>query len=917
MATTGYIDPRDVDFEHVQEYLVKPPMVAGRLADRIVADAIVGSHHRQPIVADTPCKDPGSDAFSFDRIARDLSRQLLSAQLETPYTLCIDGEWGVGKSSLARLVFYHLSSRQAFQRKTLPIWIDTSLIDGTERVLEFFCDQVRSVAVDLSRRLTAKGKSRNELLDGPLLPAALFSADAPISESSARKTCRVLRSDAHLWQKEWGQRPDVGWKVPDLQELLTSIRFGLLGRGGLSRIVLFVDDLDRCRPDVIMRILDLHRTLLEIWGVALVYPMNASVVESVVESHFISHGSPPTRIVGNLFARVFSEQASEFLEKMLFRRVRPPELTDENVSSWLTTLLPEGAFFGGLDTFLKDGYFGNPRYIKRFASTVHTLSDFLQEVDEHNPVWGGLKRLPNKNIAMQVLTKTAAFAMAERYSGFYESVRKPDPGQLIACELSAFDGSPLPCVLVDPQSRTPFQSAMVGPRELVDFLKTGPRLSEYPDAVNSAIMAVEMVLPPSVLRWRTPMRLEAPDLDGLAEEVKTTRVSQRDRDNVSEVIARWTEALGEDVEVPKGITSFVQSFVPDSAVEVFLASSMQPVVPSLVLQADSIASAGKLREATWLLFAASLHPEVDGADVDAFASIVNTLDRDNDRTAIADLCSQRFADDDDMMLTVSILLVRSEDNESIANGLQIALRIMGVTEEEIKNPNLRLKDKFDEKAYLKAFLASTDALSALERYDDGLALASAAIKTNTGSVRSAVIRNLARGLVCLGRKEEAIPVYNAAIISEKDDGRSCLWLSYRLEDNSVERLRCLLAAFARDNDDSTFAERIGICLHNREERTRATPWLELAVAMKPFNSDYRIVLAQNLQATVGFVESQKARDTDYIPTPDDATLRDQASEAHRQLIVSIVAGGPIEFQGTVLFDPQNPPAWIEGILGTD
>jgi hypothetical protein len=75
---------------------------AGAKLDRVVGEEILkGGLHG----VDRPCCSETADAFGFCVLAKDLFSAMTAETLETPFTLCIDGLWGAGKSSLARLIY--------------------------------------------------------------------------------------------------------------------------------------------------------------------------------------------------------------------------------------------------------------------------------------------------------------------------------------------------------------------------------------------------------------------------------------------------------------------------------------------------------------------------------------------------------------------------------------------------------------------------------------------------------------------------------------------------------------------------------------------------------------------------------------------------------------------------------------------
>lgn len=282
-------EARDMHRKQFLERLNLPYDAAGRLLDRLAKDIIVENAASGMHASDQPCR-PKEDAFGFQVLAEDIFATMTHDSLQTPYTLCIDGEWGVGKSSLAKFLHAYFRRESIMRKGYFSFWIDTSLIDGADRVLPFLADRTLAEALQLAKRILTD--TRPAFGEGIEPLGALFLAvDDNAAQRDGKKLAAKLRQDATQWHDEWESACGKDWSLDEFQRLISSIRYGLLGRGGLSRLVWFIDDLDRCSAAVIMRMLDIHRTLLEQWGVALVYPMHMEIVISVVRKHFLEQGA--------------------------------------------------------------------------------------------------------------------------------------------------------------------------------------------------------------------------------------------------------------------------------------------------------------------------------------------------------------------------------------------------------------------------------------------------------------------------------------------------------------------------------------------------------------------------------------------------------------------------------------------------
>lgn len=880
---------------------------AGAQIDRVLRDEVTKKGLRW---VDTPCQSEDEDAFEFTKLAENLFGTMSGDSLETPYTLCIDGQWGAGKSSLARILYSKFLEDSIIQRGFLPVWIDSSLMIDKGSVLQLFADTTLQQAILLAQRiLTSPGqKGKFDEHVAPLLPVTQLCGKGG-KASDETKLQSVLRNDANSWLKEWQNQEGTPWNVPRFRKLVASIRHGLLGRGGLSRIVWFVDDLDRCRSEVILTTLDIQRSLLEQWGAMLVYPMNVSIVAAVIEKHFLVQGNVTSTRHIDPYEDVYVEQAWTYLEKMFFRRVRPPEPTESHLNKWLKKLLPPDAFFDGLAEFMRDAYFGNPRYIKRFATSVKYLCE-RYAVAAKDDTWEGLLSLNDNSLGVKLIAKVAAFALAENYRPFYEPVRKPDPRQLITSEINAFAGDPLPCVVLEGEVREFVEAPVPGPRILVDFLKSGPKLQNNFAATRSAVLVVESILPTPRVRVRTSGRIETAVSDKKASRKPRSDLTGKEREMVQDLVGKWRNDLEQKIVIPSEIISLLQTAVPDSCVSVLKEKNWKPLAEDLIGAAAQPLSENRLRDVMWHLAAAAIHESWDAADLTATLEIVTRAKNLKMEVAFARLGLLRHGNDPEARTECCHRLVNFDQEEIVNEGLNGLLGTVGLSVETLKQPTIVLSDRFDEEVFERAFLAVLDGLRQLKRSNEELRFAMAGLKTNTGKNSSKVVRNVARSVMTVAQdKSAARNLYHHAIALDPDDDVACAW-SMAHSENASERLRCLQAGMDRDPSDSRYPTLIGVELHNSERRNEATPWLELGVAMDPNDEEGRDALRQNLVHTRGAKEASKATDPDYVPTVDDRPLRKQARDAHRDLMQEILRAGAVQYAGVALFDPAKPPGWI-------
>ncbi|HVF05832.1 MAG TPA: P-loop NTPase fold protein [Frankiaceae bacterium] len=290
---------------------------------------------RLPIVADAPCVDP---RLGFEAYAAALAAAIRGG---TPaqFTVGIYGAWGSGKSSLLNAIERMLRGDSRVIAVPFDAWryeraphiivpllhrIDTALRSHADEPLK---QRVRKALLSVVRSLS--------LTAGPVTfdPARALDAAADV---------RVL---------------DAAFDQP--YEDMRAISEAL----GDRRVVVLIDDLDRCSPANVVAVLEAINLVMDVPGFVFVLALDYEVLVQAVTAKY-PHAS------GHVF-----------IEKMVQVPFRVPRLVldehflDALVPGWeaWTAELPTG-----FDAIAYDvatlGLAGNPRQIKRFINTVLVLS---------------------------------------------------------------------------------------------------------------------------------------------------------------------------------------------------------------------------------------------------------------------------------------------------------------------------------------------------------------------------------------------------------------------------------------------------------------------------------------------------------------------------------------------------------------
>ncbi len=269
--------------------------------------------NRVRLLDDAPIdgSEPKEDVLNLDSRVELYANTILKTL--GPMVLHVDGAWGRGKTSFCKLLERKLAGlRPKDDRKR----------DATSRVAE-----VRPawyIASDEGAQVA---------------DAILYTVATAVTGQDPEESRRVLRTwgtnsngaaEGDLVRLEgfrnWAGR-ELGWLQPDLHtragEKSKELRVPLSGTKGLiievkpaprSVALIFVDDLDRCRPERVVEVLEAVRTYVACPGVVFVIAADRAVVTGAFRDAVESLGASATR------------RASDALEKYIRHRVTLPGL---------------------------------------------------------------------------------------------------------------------------------------------------------------------------------------------------------------------------------------------------------------------------------------------------------------------------------------------------------------------------------------------------------------------------------------------------------------------------------------------------------------------------------------------------------------------------------------------------------------
>ncbi|WP_272966684.1 KAP family P-loop NTPase fold protein [Alteromonas australica] len=292
-------------------------------------------------------------------------------QCGTPMTIAIQGDWGTGKTSMMRLIESTLATDETV--KVGSFWFNTwqySQFSSNSSLLPLIF--LESLTRQLKQRLDEKSSDMLKKVQGSLntLKPFLFAAGRGVAYAATGGIATEVYDEA---RKQGGVGNTNTLALSDalsnLKRDLTMYVEKICVDEGLNRIVIFIDDLDRIRPESAIELLETLKLFVDIPKCVFVLALDISVVKKGVSAKF---GTDEVDAEGR-----------SFFDKIIQLPFQMPTVTyGAHIKTYLTRLLERSNYGNGMSdeglttcaNLLITSIGTNPRSIKRLINVLSLMS---------------------------------------------------------------------------------------------------------------------------------------------------------------------------------------------------------------------------------------------------------------------------------------------------------------------------------------------------------------------------------------------------------------------------------------------------------------------------------------------------------------------------------------------------------------
>lgn len=232
------------------------------------------------------------DTYESDLLSRKDSVIQFAEFLKSPYcptSIAVNGEWGSGKTFFVKQTAYHLSTLEDASDKCLTVYYDAWENDNE-------CDPIISI-VDCIARVAGEE-------DGKHIGELVFEIAEATLDNPLLRGIKVLRER----QKENEAESDFVYSKTaptntQIKNKLKALFDEIINEHG-ERLILFVDELDRCKPDFAVRVLERLKHYFTIDDrVKIVFSVNINQLEHTIK-HFYGDDFDSHRYLDRFFDMV-------------------------------------------------------------------------------------------------------------------------------------------------------------------------------------------------------------------------------------------------------------------------------------------------------------------------------------------------------------------------------------------------------------------------------------------------------------------------------------------------------------------------------------------------------------------------------------------------------------------------------------
>lgn len=294
------------------------------------------------------------DFLGFD-VHADLIKELLEDDTMLPVTIGLFGDWGSGKSSILEVLKTKLDSKKdGIVCLYFNGWVFEGYDDAKAALLESiikefedskrFGDEIKDDIKKLIKsvnwmRVVGFGMKNIAI---PAVSAYLTGGISLIAEglkkasqNPAELVKKLQKADVESFLKQFvNESSNSNDSVSTIREFRENFK-ELLKKSKIKKLIILVDDLDRCTPERIVDNLEAIKLFLNVDNTAFIIGADPRIVRHAIEYRYNSN------LINGSEENKNERIVNDYLEKLIQIPYNLPKLSDSEVETYITLLFCE------------------------------------------------------------------------------------------------------------------------------------------------------------------------------------------------------------------------------------------------------------------------------------------------------------------------------------------------------------------------------------------------------------------------------------------------------------------------------------------------------------------------------------------------------------------------------------------------
>lgn len=287
-------------------------------------------------------KESQIDLLAYSPFA-ELITNITANERLNPLTIGLFGRWGVGKSTLLKLVEKNINERDLTRKKLVCVSLNSWMFEGYDDAKSAIMESLLRTLLDNQpafEELKDEIKGLISRINFMKLGTTVVKHGAPLAISAINPATAVLTMAPYFSKTK---RKEI---LEDLKQVLNEksadenttvenirlfrIEFGkMIDKSKIDNLIVMIDDLDRCTPERVIETLEAIKLFLSVPKTTFIIAVDDQVMKYSIENKY-------PKITED------SEDFSEnYVEKIIQLPISIPELSEVDIKNYLLLLICE------------------------------------------------------------------------------------------------------------------------------------------------------------------------------------------------------------------------------------------------------------------------------------------------------------------------------------------------------------------------------------------------------------------------------------------------------------------------------------------------------------------------------------------------------------------------------------------------